>query len=182
MHLHVRGGALPFVHDPATVPAAECIVVPGARIRGDGVPMTMLADRLAAALDLFVQGKAPRIVVSGRGGGGLDVDEVAAMRRWLESRGVPAQAIIDDPLGLRTLDTMRRVRSEFGFTSAIVVSNDFHVERAVFLGRRCGLDARGVVAAPLGDYSNETLFRNRLREVFARVRAWLDAFVFGGCG
>lgn len=178
--MHVLVAGKQFVFPAAAVAPADCLVVPGARIHSDGTPYPMLGDRLEAAFDLFTRGKAPRIVLSGRGGGGIGADEVGAMRRWLLARGVAAAALLDDPAGFRTLDTMRRCRSEFGMRSAIVVSNDFHVARAVFLGRHCGLDARGVAAPRLADYTTGTLWRNRGREVLARVRAWLDVFVWGG--
>ncbi|MBL8728852.1 MAG: YdcF family protein [Planctomycetes bacterium] len=178
-NVHVLVAGERFVFPAAAVAPADCLVVPGARIHADGTPFPMLGDRLEAAFDLFARGKAPRIVLSGRGGGGIAVDEVAAMRRWLLARGVAAEVLLDDPAGLRTLDTMQRCRTEFGMRSAIVVSNGFHVARAVFLGRHGGLDARGVAAPQLADYSTGTLWRNRGREVLARVRAWLDVFVFG---
>ncbi|MEO6597777.1 MAG: ElyC/SanA/YdcF family protein [Planctomycetota bacterium] len=179
MHEHVVRSARPWVFAAESVPAADCILVPGARIHVDGQPFPLLVDRLTTALGLFSQGKAPRIVVSGRGGGSLGEDEVGAMRRWLVQRGVPEGAVLDDPLGLRTLDSMRRCGSVFGARSAIVVSNPFHVPRSVFLGRQCGLDVCGV-AAPYGaDYSTATMFRNQGREVMARIWAWLDVFVFG---
>lgn len=182
MHWHVLAVAAPYIVPAAAVGAADCIVVPGARIHPDGRPFHLLADRLAAARELFLLGKAPRIVLSGRGGGGLASDEVGAMRRWLVERGVPAAALVDDPLGLRTIDTMRRCRTEYGMRSAILVTNAFHVARAVFLARRVGLDARGVAAPYLHAYSTGTMLRNRGREVAARVRAWLDVFVFGALG
>jgi SanA protein len=178
-NLHVLVAGERFVFSAAAVAPADCLVVPGARIHADGTPYPMLGDRLEAAFDLFARGKAPRIVLSGRGGGGVAEDEVGAMRRWMLLRGVPASALVDDPLGLRTLDTMQRCATTFGMRSAIVVSNDFHVARAVFLGRQGGLDARGVAAPQLADYSTGTLWRNRGREVLARMRAWLDVFVLG---
>ena len=179
MHEHVVCSAQDRIYDAASVPRADCILVPGARIHADGQPYPLLADRLATALDLFQRGKSTRIVLSGRGGGGRALDEVAAMRRWLSLRGVPADAMQDDALGLRTLDTMRRCGALMGVRSAIVVTNPFHVPRSVFLGVQCGLDVRGV-AAPYGsDYSAWTMWKNEGREVAARVWAWLDVFVFG---
>lgn len=181
MHTHVQVAAGAHTFAATVVPAAECIVVPGARIHEDGTPYDLLADRLATARQLFVAGKAPCIVLSGRGGGGLAEDEVAAMRRWLVARGVPAVAMRDDACGLRTLDTMRNLRGA-GIRSAIVVSNPFHVARSVFLARASGLDASGV-EAPYGcDYSLGTMLKNRGREVVARVWAWLDVYVFGAAG
>lgn len=179
MHEHVVRSAQHRIYDAASVPLADCILVPGARIHADGQPYPLLADRLATALELFRRGKSTRIVLSGRGGGGLAVDEVASMRRWLSARGVPADAMQDDALGLRTLDTMQRCGAVMGARSAIVVTNPFHVPRSVFLGVQCGLDVRGV-AAPYGcDYSAWTMCKNEGREVAARIWAWLDVFVFG---
>jgi SanA protein len=181
MHTHVLVAASAHTFAASAVPAADCIVVPGARIHPDGTPFDLLADRLTAARELFVKGKALRIVLSGRGGGGLAVDEVGAMRRWLCERGVPERALVDDAHGLRTLDTMRRCR-ELGMRSAIVVTNPFHVARSVFLARSVGLEASGV-EAPYGyEYSLGTMCKNRGREVAARVRAWLDVYVFGAAG
>jgi SanA protein len=179
MHMHVLAAGAWHGHAAGDVPAADAIVVPGARIHADGRPFDLLADRLATAHELFAAGKAPRLVLSGRGGGGIGVDEVAAMRRWLAARGVPAAAMVDDGDGLRTLDTMRNCRDALRLRSVIVVSNPFHVDRAVFLARSAGLDARGVAAPYRFEYSAGTMWKNRSREALARVRAWLDVFVFG---
>jgi vancomycin permeability regulator SanA len=181
MHTHVVLTASPHTFAPADAPTADCIVVPGARIHADGTPFDLLTDRLDTARHLFALGKAKCIVLSGRGGGGLDEDEVASMRRWLLARGVPAAAMVDDALGLRTLDTMRRCR-ELGMRSAIVVTNPFHIARSVFLARAVGLDASGVEAPYAHDYSLGTMAKNRGREVIARVWAWLDVFAFGAAG
>jgi SanA protein len=179
MHFHVVLAARPFTFDVAGAPGAACIVVPGARIHSDGTPFHLLADRLAAALALWRADKAPRIVLSGRGGGGPGVDEVAAMRRWLEARGVPPAALVDDAAGLRTLDTLRFCRERHGDARVLLVSNPFHVARCVFLGRALGLDAIGVDAPYDASYSTSTMARNQGREVLARIRAWLDVFVLG---
>lgn len=176
---HVVRSAEPFVYAVGDVPSADCILVPGARIYPDGKPYPMLVDRLAIAAELHRLGKAPVVLVSGRGGGGLARDEVGAMRRWLVGRGVPAGAIQEDPLGLRTIDSLRRCGAVYQHTSTIVVSNDFHVPRMVFLAREFGLQGYGVVAPPLFAYSTSTLWSNRGREILARVRACLDVYVLG---
>jgi vancomycin permeability regulator SanA len=179
MHTHVVVAAAPHTFTVATAPAADCILVPGARIHADGTPFDLLADRLAAARDLYASGKAPCIVLSGRGDGAVGDDEVAAMRRWLIARGVPGSALVDDALGLRTLDTMQRCHDRFGARRVLVVTNPFHVARSVFLARAVGLDAHGVEAPYRRTYSTGTMLRNRGREVAARVRAWLDVHVLG---
>ena len=179
-HRHVVSAAAPFVRGVRAAPPAACILVPGARIHADGTPFAMLTDRLEVALTLFRDGKAPEIVVSGRGGGGLALDEVGAMRRWLEARGVPPDAIRDDPRGLRTIDSIRNCRRALGMESAIVASNAFHVPRMVFLARHLELEAYGVAAPPLSSYSAAVLWRNRAREVLARVRACADVYLGTG--
>jgi SanA protein len=182
MHEHVVRSATPAIFTVGSVPRADCIVVPGARIFADGSPYPLLEDRLRTAQELFAAGKAERILLSGHGGGGAGENEVAAMRRWLAARGVPDAAMCDDPLGLRTIDTMRRCRGEFGMRSAIVVTNPFHLPRAVFLGRHFGLDVRGV-EAPWGfDYSAGTMLKNGGREVLARIFAWWEVFVLDAAG
>lgn len=175
-HARVLTSAAPFVCSLGDAPVCDAIVVPGARVHRDGRPSHMLADRLHAACELFLAGKAPRILLSGRGGGGAD-DEVAVMRSWLVRAGVPAAALVDDPLGLRTRATMQRARDVYGAQSVLVVSNPFHVARAVFLGRAHGLAAFGVAAAPQVAYSRSVWWRNELREMLARPWAWLEVSV-----
>jgi len=175
----LSAAAAPFVRAVADAPAADAIVVLGARIHADGRPYSLLVDRLVTAEDLWRHGKAPRIVLSGRGGGGVGDDEVAAMRRFLAARGVPAAAMVDDPLGLRTIDTMQRCRDVYGVARALVVTNPFHVPRAVFLARSVGLEAHGVEAPYGHDYGTATMLRNRAREVAARVWAWCEVAVAG---
>ena len=96
---------------------------------------------------------------------------------YLLARGVPATAMQLDPWGMRTLDSMVRAHDTFGLTRALVVSNGFHVPRAVFLGRAHGLDVTGVIAPERRTYSRETMWRNQAREVAARVWAWVDVYV-----
>ncbi|MBL8898736.1 MAG: YdcF family protein [Planctomycetes bacterium] len=175
-HEHVLRSSRPLLYEPSRVPPREAILVLGARVDPGGVVSHMLADRLEAALLLFRAGKAPRILLSGDGVGPGE-DEVAAMSSYLEARGVPRDALLEDRGGLRTLDTMVRARRIFGLRGAIVVSNPFHVARAVFLAQHAGLDAVGVGAEARVSYSTGTLFRNRGREIAARVRAVLDVYV-----
>ncbi|MEC8253105.1 MAG: ElyC/SanA/YdcF family protein [Planctomycetota bacterium] len=174
---HVVSTAAPYVTGIAGAPAAMCILVPGAKVYDDGAPCAMLVDRLAAAARLYAAGAAPVVVVSGRGGGALGEDEVGAMRRWLTARGVPPDHIVDDPDGLRTIDSIRNCKEVLGFDSAVVVSNDFHVPRMVFLGRHLGLQAYGVVAPALHTYAQGVQWRNRGREVLARLRACVDVYL-----
>ncbi|MGE3171638.1 MAG: vancomycin high temperature exclusion protein [Planctomycetota bacterium] len=179
MHQHVLWSASGHLHELDDVAPRETAIVLGARIHPDGTPTPMLADRLRAAATLWHEGKCRRVLLSGDGSSRPGYDEVAAMRAAILALDVPAAAVLEDRFGLRTLDSMHRARDAFGIEAAIVVSNPFHIGRAVFLARQHGIDAVGV-SAPLGaSYSRSTLWRNRGREVLARVRAWLDVFVLG---
>ena len=173
-HERVRrvGGAnvVPLAEAP---PAAAAIVL-GARILPDGTPYHMLVDRLEAGRRLYAEGRVPEIVVSGRGGGSVAEDEVRSMRRWLEGRGVPSTAIFDDPLGLRTVDTVRRAHDRYGSARVLLVTNPFHAARCVYLAESVGLRAVGIQAPPGHIYSFGTRLRNHAREVAARVLAWFE--------
>lgn len=176
-HQHVLwmpGGRVCSVAD---APACEVAIVLGARIHPDGRPSHMLEDRLEAAAELLRLGKVQRLLLSGDARSSEHYDEPAVMRRYLLARGVPAAAMQMDPWGMRTLDTMVRAHDTFGLTRALVVSNGFHVPRAVFLGAAHGLDVTGVIAPGRRTYSHETMWRNQAREVAARVWAWVDVFV-----
>ena len=159
-----REGAARVV-DEGRARHAEVIVVLGARVYADGRLSDALADRLEAALRLYRAGRAPTVLVSGAD------EEPRAMRRWLEARGVPPAAIVEDAGGFDTYSTMARARGAYGATSAIVVTQAFHLPRALYLGARKGLACEGVVA-DARRYQKAGYYQ--LREVFSRVRAFVD--------
>lgn len=160
-------------------PRHAVIVVLGASVLRDGTPSPMLADRLAAAAALWHAGKAPQILVSGDRDAAAEYDETQPMHDELVGLGVDPAAILIDPRGYRTLDSMARVREVFGFDDALVVTNDFHVPRAVYLGRAFGIDVDGVIADPDADRPIGSVTRNVGREVLARVLAFVDVELLG---
>ncbi len=154
-------------------PSAETIaIVPGAYVIGLR-PSSALRDRLQTALELYEDGTVSRILVSGDHGR-TNYDEVGAMQHWLLSRGVAEQDIVLDHAGFRTLDTMVRARNVFGVRHAIVCTQRFHLARAVFLARRAGIDARGVVADRMRYAAH---YWNHIREALARPAAVVDSYV-----
>lgn len=170
-NLYVLQSARPHLLAADARPEREWAVVPGAHIR-DGWPTLVLRARLEPAAQLLLDGRVQRILVSGRTG--ADYDEPAAMRRFLESVGVPTDRIVEDPNGARTFLTAKNARDDFGITSAVVVTNPFHLPRATFLLRRLGVDAVGLPARPLPDLAAGVHAKWQVREVFARVRAIWD--------
>lgn len=156
-------------------PAREVAIVLGAKVWGEQ-PSHMLEDRLQTAWRLYESGRCERILVSGGRDPELG-DEVGVMQRWLEARGVAAEDIEVDPAGLRTLDSMIRAKEVFGLDEAIVISQAFHVPRAVYIGRQLGLEVIGVEAPPGYRYPLSLRSRNATREHLAQIRAWLDVHV-----
>lgn len=152
---------------------ADAVIVLGARVYADGSVSPMLADRLDAALALYRARKAPRILVSGDHGT-ESYDEVNAMRRYLEARGVPAEHIFMDHAGFTTYDTLYRARDIFGVRRAVVVTQRFHLTRSLFVASALGLDAEGFVA-DRRPYTLGSLVRSNVREVGARVKAAVQA-------
>lgn len=160
---------------PASVddlPHAEAGLVLGAQVMPDGSPSTMLADRIAAAADLYRAGKVGKLLLSGDHRS-WDYDEVGTMRDALLARGIPAEDLFTDHAGLNTWDSAQRARRVFGVRSVIVVTQRFHLRRAVFAAHRAGLDATGY-AADRRRYGR-VMARMRVREALACVKAVADA-------
>ena len=156
------------VYTADTVPPAPVGIVLGARVLPDGTPQPYLESRLRAAKALYDTGKVRVLLVTGDNGS-VQYDEVTAMRTWLTQHGVPADKVVADYAGFDTYDSCTRAARIFGVTKAIVVTQDFHVRRAVFLCTRAGIDTTGVVSpAPDND------FRYQVREVAASLKAVVD--------
>jgi SanA protein len=152
----------------ADAPHAQVALLLGAKVEPDGTPSPMLRDRIAVAARLYRDGKVERVLASGDHGT-VAYDEVNAMKRALIADGVPASAIFTDHAGFDTWDSVVRARKVFKGTSALVVTQGFHLPRAVWLARHAGLDAHGVSADLSGYGTQERL--SQVREVLARVKA-----------
>lgn len=145
-----------------------------ALVLGTQVGASFLELRLDTAAALFGAGKVSRLLVSGSFDGGL-YDEAGAMREGLIKRGVPDDAIVCDRAGYRTLDSVVRAHRVYGVETAAIVSQRFHVYRALFIARAEGLDAIAVAApAP----PSPKMRRVQFREWLARVLAVLDLYVW----
>ncbi len=154
-----------------SVPSSEVILVFGSRIYG-GEVSAILEDRLKAAFDLYQAGKAPKILVSGDYSSPY-YDEAAAMSQYLKRRGIPERAILLDHAGYSTYDSLMRAKNVFGIRHVIVVSQDFHLPRALFIARSIGLSAVGFDAS-LTPLTKSALFYNGWREPLARIKALYD--------
>lgn len=156
--------------DAGQAPHAPVAIVFGASVRPDGEPSQMLADRVDAAVALYKEGKVDRLLMSGDQRS-PNYDEVSAMKRRALAQGVPADRIDLDGSGFRTYDSAYRAKTVFGITEAILVSQRYHLPRALFLANSFGIKAVGV-AANRHRYAGQTY--SDAREVAALVLAWYD--------
>lgn len=167
--------------DVARVPRADVAIVLGAQVMPSGRMSTMLADRVHQAVALWRAHKVKRILVSGDHHSWA-YDEPGTMRNALLAAGVPAQDVFTDHAGFDTWATMVRARRIFDVRSAIVVTQGFHMARALYLARAAGLDAHGLTS-DLHGYGRAAI-ASGVREVLARVKAvgqaTLDTAVVGG--
>jgi vancomycin permeability regulator SanA len=170
--LWVRAEASGHVYGLADVPAAPVALVLGSEVYPDGNPSPFLAARLEIARQLLATGKVKAILVSGDH---MDwgYNEPGAMFRWLIDRGVPSRLVVLDHAGFDTYDSCARAKEVFGVSAAIVVTQSYHIDRAVALCRRLGLDASGVGDDSVRIYTEP--WRNCvLRERGAVVKALFD--------
>lgn len=124
-------------------PKATVAIVLGAGIKDDGTPSDMLRDRLLTAVELYKAGKVKKILASGDHGT-IDHDEANIMKDFLLARDVAPEDIFLDHAGFDTYDTMYRARDIFQVTDAIIITQDFHLRRAVFIARSLELETKGV--------------------------------------
>ncbi len=149
---------------------ADCIIIPGASVIANKYPSVILKDRLDTAYEVYKATGIKRVLVSGDHGT-TEYDEVNVMRDYLIDKGIPGEDIFMDHAGFDTYQTMFRAYEIFGIRSAVVVTQDFHLYRALFIGRNIGIDVYGIDSA-LRKYLYS--FRNRLREYPARVKAFIE--------
>jgi SanA protein len=155
--------------DVAKVPAVDVALLLGtAPIGPEGGPNVYFVRRLDAAAALWKAGKVKHFVVSGSG------EEPAAMRAGLVERGVPGAAIYRDPAGYRTWDSVSGMRDVYGQKRIVIVSQRFHLSRALFLARHAGLEAWGFEAR---DVEQPYSIFTELRRYPSALRAYFDVWI-----
>ncbi|MGL5434184.1 MAG: SanA/YdcF family protein [Lachnospiraceae bacterium] len=142
----------------------DCIMVLGCGLRLDGKPTRMLTDRLDQGIALYQEGVAPKLLMSGDHGR-IQYDEVNEMKQYAIDRGVPSKDIFMDHAGFSTYESMIRAREVFLVERMVVVTQDYHLYRAVYNANCMGIEAWGVAAAP-NSYGGQ--WKRDLREVLAR--------------
>lgn len=164
--LRIRSYSTDRVFSSQNVPAdGRIAIVLGARVEDDGTPSNTLYDRVLTGVELYKTGKAPKLLLSGGN------KEPAAMRKLALELGVPESDLIVDDLGTRTYESCVRAKTVFGIDRVIVVTQDYHLARSLFLCENLGIDAVGV-DAKRREYLGERYAW--VREYLSRVKAWKD--------
>ncbi|WP_091107782.1 SanA/YdcF family protein [Micromonospora citrea] len=163
------------LHDEADAPAADVVIVLGTAVAADrSQPGDRLTGRLETAAELVHSGRARVVLVSGDGGG-TSGDEPTVMTAYLTERlGVDPRRVVADPYGLDTYDSCARARDVYGVERALVVTQSYHLSRAVTLCRHLGVDAEGVTARCTG-CGPVLLVGKAARDYFASGKAAWDA-------
>lgn len=156
--------------DVSSVSDADCILVLGAGIRTDGSPSPMLQDRLNTGIALYQNGAAPKLLMSGDHGR-EDYNEVQTMKDITLEQGVPSEDVFMDHAGFSTYDSLYRARDVFQARKVIIVTQKYHLYRALYIARSLGLDAWGV-SADTRRYRGQS--QRDFREILARDK---DFFV-----
>jgi SanA protein len=157
------------------VPARRVAIVFGAGLWRNGTATPVLHDRVQTAADLYFAGKVEKLLMSGDNRFS-DYNEPAVMRDLALSLGVPGDAIVLDYAGRRTYDSCYRAKAIFGVTEAILVTQAFHLPRAIYLCNQLGIDSVGV-EADLRVYRKSSVLYWNMRELFATAAALWDVNV-----
>lgn len=167
-NLWMVAGASSVIHpvEQAHKLEGDCILVLGCGLRRDGYPSQMLCDRLDTAIRAYEMGLAPKLLMSGDHGS-EDYDEVNAMKDYAMARGVPSEDIFMDHAGFSTYESMYRAKAIFHCSRVIVVTQTYHLYRAIANAKAMGMEAAGV-SSDLRTYARQWYFD--LREAAARVK------------
>ena len=151
----------------------DAIIVLGAGIRPDGSLTPMLQERLDMGIKLYQQGVADCIIVSGDHGR-KHYDEVNAMKDYTIEKGVPSERVFMDHAGFSTYETMYRARDIFEVKTAVVVTQEYHMYRSLYIAEKLGLDVKGV---PCDTQKYQGAFYRWAREVLARNKDFVKAII-----
>lgn len=159
--------------DDASSLDADCVLVLGAAVWGNDEPSPMLEDRLLQGIELYNKGASKKLLMSGDHGR-KDYDEVNVMKRFAIDRGIPSEHVFMDHAGFSTYESLYRARDIFEVNKVIIVTQKYHMYRALYIAKRLGLEAYGVASDPRQYAGQEA---RDLREVLARVKDFINCIL-----
>lgn len=167
----VIGKAKPYIlseTDCAALEDIDCILVLGCAVWNNETLSPMLRDRVTTGLALYQDGVSEKLLMSGDHGR-ENYDEVNHMKQFFVDAGVDPEVVFLDHAGFSTYESMYRARDIFGIKKVVIVTQGYHLYRAIYIARALGLEAYGV-ASDLQDYALYTDVRNAIRESLARIK------------
>ena len=156
------------VQKAAELEDVDCIIILGCQVKDDGSLSHMLRDRLMRGLEAYEAGAAPKLLMSGDHGR-EEYDEVGAMKNYAIENGVPSENIFMDHAGFSTYETVYRAKEIFQADKVIIVTQEYHLYRALYIAEQFGVEAYGV-SADLNRYAGQSM--RDFREVLARCKDW----------
>lgn len=151
----------------------DCIIVLGAGVRSDGSPSPMLQDRLITGIELYDEGVSNRLLMSGDHTK-IGYDEVNIMKSYAVDKGIPSEHVFMDHAGISTYDSIYRAKEIFQADKIVIVTQEYHLYRALHIAKKLGVEAYGV-SADVRTYAGQSM--RELREKAARVKDFLKATV-----
>ena len=169
INAHIKHTAAPRILSPdeaAALTDVDCILVLGCGVRENGQPSSMLQDRLTRGIELYRRGASPKLLMSGDHGR-EHYDEVNTMKRFAVEANVPSQDIFMDHAGFSTYESMYRAKEIFKAEKIIIVTQEYHLYRALYIAEKLGIEAYGV-SADYRSYGGQ--FMRDVREILARCK------------
>ena len=149
----------------------DCIIVLGCFVKPDGVPSDMLYDRIKMGNELYLSKAAPKIIMSGDHGQ-VEYDEVSTMKAYAVDAGVPSEDVFCDHAGFSTYESIYRAKEIFGADKVIIVTQEYHLHRALYVAKSLGVEAYGV-SADYRTYAGQ--FVRDMREILARNKDFITS-------
>ncbi len=144
----------------------DCILILGCQVKDNGVPSDMLKDRLARGIELYEEEAAPKLLMSGDHGR-EEYDEVGTMKQWAIDSDIPSENIFMDHAGFSPYESMYRAKEIFEADKIIIVTQEYHLYRALYIANKLGIEAYGV-ASDYHTYAGQSM--RELREILARCK------------
>ncbi len=176
VNFYVVHSAKPYMlsqEDAATLEDVDCILVLGCRVWSDGVPSDMLRDRLDGGIALYKAGAAPKLLMSGDHGK-QNYNEVGTMKQYAIDAGIASEDVFMDHAGFSTYESMYRARDIFKAKKILIVTQEYHLSRAIYIARSLGLEAYGV---PSDYHTYGGALKRGIREILARNKEFLTGIV-----
>lgn len=155
----------------AELEGVDCIIVLGCQVKDDGTPSDMLKDRLTRGIELYELGAAPKLLMSGDHGR-EEYDEVGTMKQYAIDAGIPSEDIFMDHAGFSTYETIYRAKEIFDADKVIIVTQEYHLYRALYIAEKLGVEAYGV-SSDYHTYAGQSM--RECREILARCKDFVTA-------